>query len=279
MFAYRHLYHAGNFADVFKHMLLTQLICVLQKKEKPIFVLDTHAGVGRYDLSHPWAQKNKEYEFGVSRLFGSTNYPIEVSKYMDFLKEENPSGSLAFYPGSPIIISKLLRMQDRAFCVEANKNDFEVLGEVVAGNRRVTTTLGDGFSSLQSMLPPKERRGLIFMDPAFDQKGEYDRIVSSFATGLRRFATGVYVAWFPLSNEFPVRDFYQKLTALSVKRTISFELDIDDKKFVGQMRSCGLVILNCPYLFEESVYPALRWLCGVFSQQGLATFKTRFLVD
>ena len=149
MFAYRHLYHAGNFADVFKHILLTQLISIIQKKEKPIFVLDTHAGVGRYDLSHPWVQKNKEYEFGVSRLFGSTDYPIEVSKYMDFLKEENPSGSLAFYPGSPIIISKLLRMQDRAFCVEANKNDFEVLGEVVAGNRRVTAKLGDGFNSLQ----------------------------------------------------------------------------------------------------------------------------------
>jgi 23S rRNA (adenine2030-N6)-methyltransferase len=170
-------------------------------------------------------------------------------------------------------------MQDRAFCIEANKNDFGVLGEVVAGNRRITAKLGDGFNSLQSMLPPRERRGLIFMDPAFDQKGEYDRIVSSFAAGLRKFATGVYVAWFPLSDQFPVRDFYQKLTALSVKRTISFELDIDDENFIGQMRSCGLVILNCPYLFQESAYLALRWLCGVFSRRGSATFKTRFLVD
>jgi 23S rRNA (adenine2030-N6)-methyltransferase len=265
MFAYRHHFHAGNFADVFKHALLSQLILSLQKKDRPIVYVDTHAGIGHYDLAHPWAAKNKEYILGAGRIFGCVDYPPDIGPYIDILSQNNEGESLSKYPGSPVIARHLLRKQDRLVLNEFNSSDAEQLRRLTKNWSRTEIRREDGFRLTKSVLPPKERRGLIFIDPSYDRKGEFERIASTVEMGLKRFATGVYAIWYPVMSESVTQDLIQRVkTSYGDKSLLRSEIYLSQALFPGLMSACGLLIVNPPYQFESVANTIGRWLLDKF---------------
>jgi 23S rRNA (adenine2030-N6)-methyltransferase len=267
MLAYRHLFHAGNFADVFKHSLLTQLVLALEQKDKPFFVLDTHAGTGLYDLTHAWAQKNAEYKDGIALLWGHKDVPNALVPYLEAVRAENGHGTLRFYPGSPRIVRRLLRPNDRMVVIELNRKDCEELEALFRGDRQVIVRLMDGYQALRAFLPPKERRGLVFIDSSFDRAQEFKRLSEGLAEAHRRFATGVYGLWYPLMEPTAMRAFERGVVATGIRKILQLELSVMPDDWGGKMRGCGLLVVNPPFGFEEVARPILDWLWPVLSRE------------
>src|SRR5688572_450000 len=207
MLSYRHLFHAGNFADVFKHALLARLLIALGGKGKPFCYLDTHAGTGRYDLSHEWAWKRREFENGISKLWERKDIPAALAPYMDIVRAENPKGRLRYYPGSPLIAIQLRRPGDRVVLTELNKSDFAELETHIARAHHVAAHCMDGYQALKAFLPPAEKRGLVLLDSSFDRPREFQRIVKALKEAHLRWATGTYAIWYPLMERAAMRDF------------------------------------------------------------------------
>src|SRR5512134_849256 len=186
MLAYRHLFHAGNFADVFKHALLTRLLIALQRKDKPFCYLDTHAGIGRYDLKHPWAEKLAEHRDGIDRLWGR-EVPADLEAYLEAVQAENRKGHLRFYPGSPRIARRFLRAGDRMELNELNRDDCSALSRLFKGDAQAHVHCMDGYQALKAFLPPRERRGLVLVDSSFDRAHEFERLVEGLQLACRRW--------------------------------------------------------------------------------------------
>ncbi|MDA1331297.1 MAG: 23S rRNA (adenine(2030)-N(6))-methyltransferase RlmJ [Proteobacteria bacterium] len=268
MFAYRHYFHAGNFADVFKHALLSQLIISLQKKDRPIVYVDTHAGLGRYDLMHSWAAKNKEFNKGVSQVFGSADYPAAMEPYLRILNLNNKNGLLRWYPGSPVIARSLLQASDRLVLNEFNASDAEQLRGLVRGWPKTSVRSENGFSLTKSVLPPAERRGLIFIDPSYDRPAEFDRIASSLEVGLKKFSTGVFAVWYPVMNDEVTYQFIRKLKTRGHKSILRAEICLSKTKFSASMNACGVLIFNPPFQFEAIVDMIGYWLLQRLDSSG-----------
>lgn len=279
MLAYRHLFHAGNFADVFKHSLLTQLVLVLEKKDKPFFVLDTHAGTGLYDLMHAWAQKNAEYKDGIALLLERDDVPNRLVPYLEAVRAENGHGTLRYYPGSPRIVRRLLRPNDRMVLIELNRPDCEELDALFRGDRQVLVRLMDGYQALRAFLPPKERRGLIFIDSSFDRAQEFRRLTEGLVEAHRRFATGVYALWYPLMEPAAMRAFERDVTATGIRRILQLELSVMPDEWVGNLRGCGLLVVNPPFGYEEIARSMLDWLWPVLSKDRDGGHTVRWLVE
>ena len=273
MLAYRHLFHAGNFADVFKHALLAQLVLGLAKKDKPFFCLDTHAGIGHYDLTHEWARKNAEYKSGISLVWARKDAP-----YLDAVRAENPDKKLNFYPGSPRIVRGLLRAHDRLALSELNKRDFEVLDKLFANDRQVQVRLLDGYQALKAFLPPPERRGLVFVDSSFDRAQEFKRLSDGFAEAHRKFATGVYALWYPLMDPIAMNAFERRVAATGIRKILQLELSVRNIGISGSVRGCGMLVVNPPFDFETAAKKILAWLWPVLAQDGEGEQRARWLV-
>jgi len=267
MLAYRHLFHAGNFADVFKHALLTRLVLALEKKDKPFFVLDTHAGIGRYDLTHEWALKNAEFRDGIARVWGRKDVPDEFIPYFEAVRGENAGTALRFYPGSPRIVRRLLRPVDRMALVELNRKDCENLAGLFGGDPQVKVHLMDGYQSLKAFLPPKERRGLVFIDSSFDRAREFDRLTDALVEAHRRFATGVYALWYPLMEPLAMRAFERGVVASGIRKILQLEISVLPDNWSGGMRGCGMLVVNPPFGFEQEARSMLKWLQPVLSRE------------
>lgn len=276
MLSYRHLFHAGNFADVFKHALLTHLLVALNKKDKPYFYLDTHGGIGRYDLSKPWAQKAREYESGIKKLWGRDDAPAALKPYMDIVRAENPDGHVRFYPGSPLIARRLIRPIDRIAATELNKTDCAELQSLFARDRRVTVNLMDAYQSLKAHLPPKERRGLVLIDSSFDRSREFARIAAAVHDAHERWATGIYAIWYPLMGAGVTRGFERELLATGIRKVLQFELKIlpDDASTIP---GCGMIIINPPWKFDTEMRTLLRWLWAALTANGAGGVKVEWL--
>ena len=277
MLAYRHHFHAGNFADVFKHALLARLLVALTKKDKPFCYLDTHAGIGRYDLAHRWAQKNREFEQGIGRLWARRDAPALLEPYLDAVRAENPDGTLGVYPGSPLIAQRLLRAGDRMILCELNKRDHDALRKYLVRERRSGVNLIDGFQAVKAHLPPRERRGLVLMDPSFDRKGEYQRVVDALGEAHRRFATGVCAFWYPLMQPAALRQFERTLREAGVPRILQLELWVHPADWTASLRGCGMLVVNPPFGFEGEAREMLPWLVGVLGSQGVGGHRIRAL--
>ena len=277
MLAYRHHFHAGNFADVFKHALLARLLVALAKKEKPFCYLDTHAGIGRYDLAHRWAQKNREYEGGIGRLWARRDMPALLAPYLDAVRTENPDGSLRVYPGSPAIAQRLLRSGDRMVLCELNPRDKEALRARFARERRAGVHLLDGFQAVKAFLPPQERRGLMLMDPSFDRKGEYARVAEALAEAHRRFATGVFAFWYPLMEPAALRAFERAVRDSGVPRILQLELWVHPADWTADLRGCGMLVVNPPFGFDAEAREILPWLLEVLAAPGSGGQRVRAL--
>jgi len=267
MLAYRHLFHAGNFADVFKHALLTRLVLALEKKDKPFFVLDTHAGIGRYDLTHEWALKNAEFRDGIARVWGRKDVPDEFIPYFEAVRGENAGTALRFYPGSPRIVRRLLRPVDRMALVELNRKDCENLAGLFGGDPQVKVHLMDGYQSLKAFLPPKERRGLVFIDSSFDRAREFDRLTDALVEAHRRFATGVYALWYPLMEPLAMRAFERGVVASGIRKILQLEISVLPDNWSRGMRGCGMLVVNPPFGFEQEARSMLKWLQPVLSRE------------
>jgi len=278
MLAYRHLFHAGNFADVFKHAMLTRLLIALGGKDKPYCYLDTHAGIGRYDLTHAWAQKAREYENGIGRLWPRRDIPPALAPYIEAVKEQNTGRKLRFYPGSPLIAKRLVRPIDRIVLTELNKTDFAALKALFVRDKQVGAHLLDGYQGLKAFLPPKERRGLVLIDSSFDRAREFERITIALGETHARWATGVYAVWYPLMAPAAMRNFERDVKNLGIRRILKFELTIAERDVDATIPGCGMLIVNPPWRFEDEARPLLRWLWRALSEKGAGGASVNWLV-
>ncbi|MGQ0618772.1 MAG: 23S rRNA (adenine(2030)-N(6))-methyltransferase RlmJ [Panacagrimonas sp.] len=255
---YRHHYHAGNFADVFKHVLLLGLLQNLSRKDKPWCYLDTHAGAGHYSLGSNPASTTQEWRDGVGRLLDAPSPPKLVADYLALIAGER---SHLLYPGSPAIAAAVARPGDRRVCCERVA---EVAEELHRNARGAEIHVRDGYEA-HSLLPPKEKRGLVLVDPAFEARDEFDRMHRFLEDALERFANGVYALWFPLKNRHQAERFLRRATRDRSRPHLSATLDTDAPG-EGQMRACGMLILNAPFGFDVQAREALNWLAPKLGQ-------------
>lgn len=287
---YRHHYHAGNFADVMKHALLLELVHALQKKEKGYLYLDTHAGRGRYDLaaaaSGDTHARRPEWPDGIGRFVRRTDLPVALVNYVALVKKADggteagdiASPSLGFYPGSPWFAQQLARPQDRIALVEKQPDEFLALACEFRDAARVSVHEMDGYVALRAMLPPPERRALVLIDPPFEAANEFAQIAEALGGALRRFPTGVYAVWYPLTVRARVEEFFEAVVALRPPPTLAAELLIAGEDTVMKMKGCGLLIINPPWQFEREAEALLTWLAPALAQGPGGAARVTWLV-
>lgn len=273
---YRHIYHAGNFADVLKHAVLARLIVYLQQKDKAFRIIDTHAGIGLYDLSSVEAQKTGEWRDGIGRLIDA-DLPDDartlLAPYLDAVRALNPDGGLTLYPGSPKLSRLLMREQDRLSAMELHPEDCQTLKTVFAGDYQVRVTELDGWLSLGAHLPPKEKRGLVLVDPPFEIEGEYERLVDGLAKAYRRFPGGVYCLWYPIKKGAPIAAFHDALRQTGIPKILAAELAVRSERETTGLTGSGLIIVNPPYTLTAELSTVLPVLRSLLAQDGTASAR------
>lgn len=277
---YRHAYHAGNFSDVVKHAALALLIEALKRKDKPFFVLDTHAGTGRYDLASAEALKTNEAESGIMRLWAAPRVPAELDAYVSAVAALNGGreGKLRWYPGSPRLINALLRPRDRLTAVELHPDDAAKLAAEFRRERQVRVERMDGYTALKSLLPPDERRGLAVVDPPFEATDEFERLVKGLRQGYRRWATGIFALWYPVKDTGAVAAFRNSVAATGIRRILAAELWVERPGDPETLTGCGLLVVNPPWTFKESIEAALPFLAKVLARAPGAGWRAEWLV-
>jgi 23S rRNA (adenine2030-N6)-methyltransferase len=270
---YRHHYHAGNFADVLKHALLIGLLDALGAKDKPWFFLDTHAGAGRYDLRHAAAETTAEWRQGIGRLLQAPTPPAALKRYLELACDT------AAYPGSPVIAAKLARPGDRLVMVEkiadvADTLEFQLRHAAPRANWTVLRR--DGYESAAASLPPPEKRGLVLIDPPFEALSEFDDIGEFLQIAQTRFLQGHYLVWYPVKKRFETDRFMRRIAKASPKPVLDFRFD-NGAPSEGQMHVCGVVVLNPPWKFEETMKPALDAIARNLSQGAKCSIETRWI--
>ncbi len=252
---YRHAFHAGNFADCVKHALLVALMRGLLAKEKPLAVLDTHAGIGAYDLSAPEPQRTGEWRDGIGRVIGS-----EDPALADYLARVREAGYPALYPGSPALLRALLRPADRLLLCELHPEDHATLRARFRRDPQVAVHRRDAYEALAALTPFPERRGLVLIDPPFEQEGEFERLSAGIATLRHRFRAAVVAAWYPVKHRAPVRAFHTALRDAAVPDCLACELTLREPTDPTRLNGCGLLVANAPFGFEEAARSILAAL-------------------
>ena len=250
---YRHIYHAGNFADVMKHALLLRLIAALQRKDKPFLLLDTHAGIGSYDLAAEQAEKTGEWRDGIGRLLDDP--PLDLAAYVTKVQE------LGLYPGSPRLAAGCLRAMDRLIACELHPEDAATLRRTMRGQPNVAVHERDGYEAIGAFLPPPEKRALILIDPPFERADEFATAGTALLAGWKKFPSGLFALWYPIKHRAPVRAFFESLKLTPLRDVLCVEFlrrpDTDPTRLNG----CGLLIVNPPYGFAREAELILQ-ACG-----------------
>lgn len=274
MLSYRHAFHAGNHADVLKHLVLVQILKHLNLKDKAWWYVDTHAGAGVYDLDSAYARKNAEHDGGIGRLWGRTDLPQSVADYVDVVRGLNRDGRLRLYPGSPWIASRLMRPQDRLRLFELHPKDVGLLRSSLAElGRQVRIEAADGFEGLKAVLPPPPRRGLTLIDPAYEVKTDYRQVVSALKAGLERFATGIYAVWYPQLPRHEARELPERLKRLPVACWLNVTLSVSAPSDGAHgMYGSGLFLANPPWPLADTLRSVLPWLTRVLGQDDSASY-------
>jgi 23S rRNA (adenine2030-N6)-methyltransferase len=288
MLSYRHAFHAGNHADVLKHVVTIQLLQYLGQKDAPYTYIDTHAGAGVYALDSAYAAKNAEYETGISQLWGRADLPGPLADYVKLIKEMNPSGKLRYYPGSPYCAEKIMREQDRLRLFELHPSDSKILEEnfrkleahaAAQGQRpsvrgkRVLIQRGDGFLGLKALLPPPSRRGLVLIDPPYEDKGDYRSVKVTLEDALKRFATGCYAVWYPVLQRMESRQLPDKLKRLPANGWLNVTLAIGMPSPDGfGLHSSGMFVINPPWTLEPMLRDLMPYLVKLLGRDAGAAF-------
>ena len=274
---YRHAYHAGNFADVVKHAVLARILAHLKEKPAPFRVIDTHAGAGLYDLSGPEAGRTGEWREGIAKLVAADLAPearVLLAPYLEAVVAFNPAG-LKVYPGSPVLLQHWLRPQDRLIACEREPNAAHALMARLRADRRAKSVSIDGYRALNAYVPPKERRGLVLVDPPFEQADEFDTLAQALAGAHRKWPTGIYALWYPIKDDRP-QAFSRRLTRLGLPRTLQAELILPSRE---GLRGSGLILVNPPWRLPDELAVLLPALFGVLAgiAPRLASTPVRWL--
>jgi 23S rRNA (adenine2030-N6)-methyltransferase len=263
---YRHAYHAGNFADVVKHAVLARLVEYLKLKDKAFRVVDTHAGRGMYDLSAEEARKTGEWKQGIGRVLQhgfDGQAAALLAPYLDAVRAANPDGGLKRYPGSPWIVRQLLRKQDRLSAVELHPAEIEELKALFSGDFQTRAIELDGWLALGAHLPPKEKRGLVIIDPPFEQESEFDRLVDGVKGAHRRWPGGTYTLWYPVKDREAVADLRKRLAEAGIPKVIDIRFELRTPSLEPRLDGCGLAVVNPPYTLEAELAVMLPALLAV----------------
>ena len=270
---YQHAFHAGNFADVHKHVVLTRILDHLRQKPAAFRVIDTHAGSGCYDLLGPQAGRSGEWRDGIGRLLGASlshagkTDPAQalLAPYLDLVAALNPGGSVRFYPGSPLIAKALLRRQDRLIACELEPGAAAALKTALHERARVKALAIDGWVALFANIPPKERRGLIVIDPPYEENVEFARLSDALAQAHRKWPTGVYLSWYPIKAREGPDALARRLRRLAVPKILRCELLIAPPRADGGLAGSGLIIVNPPFPLERELRVILAALARLFA--------------
>ncbi|AWW54895.1 23S rRNA (adenine(2030)-N(6))-methyltransferase RlmJ [Pasteurella multocida] len=274
----RHSFHAGNHADVLKHLVLMLIIENLQQKEKGFYYLDTHAGVGRYRLFSEEAEKTAEFEQGIARLWQRDDLPEEVARYIKLIKQVNYGGkALRYYAGSPLIAAKMLRSQDRALLTELHPSDYPLLRNNFKEFDNVTTKRYNGFQQLKATLPPKERRGLVLIDPPYELKEDYDLVVNAIEEGYKRFATGIYAIWYPVVLRQQTKRILKGLEKTGIRKILQIELAVRPDSDQRGMTASGMIVINPPWTLTQQMQNILPYLTNVLVPEGTGSWTVKWI--
>lgn len=259
---YRHAFHAGNFADVMKHALLVRILVYLQRKETPLRVIDTHAGIGLYDLTGDEAERTGEWVDGIGRLDEAFAPDVEdiLAPYRKVVADVRARHGEAIYPGSPGILREVLRRQDRGVFVELHPADHAVLNEAFNAVANLKVMHLDGWTALHALIPPKERRGLVLIDPPYEKPNELERLGAELLAAMEKWPTGVYAGWYPIKALEPVDAVAARLHAESPRPGLRLELLVDDPSDASRLNGSGLFVINPPWSLREEaeiLLPAL----------------------
>jgi 23S rRNA (adenine2030-N6)-methyltransferase len=261
---YRHAYHAGNFADVMKHTALIVIVDYLKKKDKPFRAIDTHAGRGLYDLAGHEAVRTKEARTGIARLKGLADMPEALKRYVEVV--ESFGGET--YPGSPMILEKTLRLEDRLTAIEKQPEEYEALAAALRPYANATAVQADGYTRLSAILPPAERRGLVLIDPPYEALDEFAVVAATFAAAWTRFATGVYLIWFPIKRLVDADILAGEIRNRGVGKLLLLTLDVGRAPDTpaDRLSQCGLIAVNPPFGFAETMAETLGFLAQHLAQ-------------
>ncbi|MFT0851316.1 23S rRNA (adenine(2030)-N(6))-methyltransferase RlmJ [Achromobacter sp. F4_2707] len=294
MFSYRHAFHAGNHADVLKHAILVHVLDHFNRKDNPYWVIDTHAGAGIYDLEGKWSsarpsqnpttdsleapkERRPEYLDGVMRLHTADHPPELITRYLEALEAFNAPDELRYYPGSPWLTMEAMRDRDRLRLFELHPSEVDVLAQNLSHHargrsRQVVLEQADGFAGIKALLPPPTRRGMVLIDPSYENKNDYKYTLSAVQEGLKRFATGTFIVWYPLVQRREVQNLTRALerldtvwvhAALQVKRPASDGFGL---------HGSGMFVVNPPWTLHDSLAQALPWLAKTLGQDQRAGF-------
>ena len=268
---YRHAYHAGNFADVMKHAALARIVEYLKQKDKAFRVIDTHAGLGVYDLSSAEAQKTGEWRGGIGRLLEATlpaGAQALLAPYLDAVRAADSGGGMRRYPGSPAIVRPLLRPQDRLTAIELHPADAAALKARFAGDFQTRVIELDGWLALGAHLPPKEKRGLVLVDPPFEAEGEFGRLEEGLKKAWRRWPGGIYALWYPIKDRKAVEAFRRELAGAGIPKILDLSLEVRAPSAEPRFDGSGLVVVNPPYPLEAEMRTLLPVLAEVVGETG-----------
>ncbi|MDE2174084.1 MAG: 23S rRNA (adenine(2030)-N(6))-methyltransferase RlmJ [Betaproteobacteria bacterium] len=274
MLAYRHAFHAGNHADVLKHLVLVQVLRHMNRKEKPYWVIDTHAGAGGYPLHEASAQKNAEYAEGIERLWNRKDAPEAVQDYLAQIRAFNTGGPLLYYPGSPAIAHQIMRPQDKLRLFELHPTDHRVLDATFGAQPGVQVRCADGFVALKSLLPPQDRRAVVLLDPSYELKTDYAALRNTVSDALQRFAVGTYAVWYPVLQRRESHLLPQQLRRIAGQADwldVRMQVREPDASGFGLLGS-GMFLINPPWTLHATLREVLPWLTGVLGQFNGAHF-------
>ena len=286
MFSYRHAFHAGNHADVLKHTVLLQLLDYLNQKETAYTVVDTHAGAGVYTLDGEFAAKSQESDSGIAKLWDRKDLPPAVAHYVKLIKSMNPSGKMRFYPGSPFCAEKTMRQQDRLRLFEMHSTEIKILEEncrkveahaAAQGQRstvrgkRIMVHRADGFAGMRALLPPPSRRGLILIDPSYEDKDDYRKVKVAIEDALTRFPTGTYAVWYPVLGRLESQQLPERLKRIAGDNWLNVTLSVSGPAAEGLHHS-GMFIINPPWTLHTTLKETMPWLVQALAVDSGAHF-------
>lgn len=260
---YRHAYHAGNFADVLKHTVLTRCLVHLKEKPAPFRVIDTHAGIGLYDLGGDAARRTGEAQTGIAKLEAAVcpaDVAVLLEPYFEALEKTRAHHGALAYPGSPAIVEALLRGEDRLIANELHPDDFETLRENFSFDGRVKTLSLDAATALNSSIPPKERRGLVLIDPPYEKRDEFSALVDMIVRAHRKWSTGIYAIWYPVKSKAETAWFFGELRKTAIPKILRIEQTISEVREGGALTSSGLIVINPPWRLSDEMKKLLPWL-------------------
>lgn len=272
---YRHAYHAGSFADAFKHITLIALIKAFLRKESPFCYLETQAGTGSYDLTSKAALATKEFKTGVAKIRARSNPPELVQNYLQIIEKMNHGSDLKIYPGSPYFVKQLLRPQDRMILSELHPDECQVLKRFFPHDKQVAIHCQDGYLSLKAFLPPKEKRGLVLIDPAYEKADEFEQLTKILPEAVKRWETGTFALWYPIKSRTATDRFLKTITEKISRPTLITELSVYPEDNAQQLNGSGMLIVNPPWQLDEELKNVLPWVWEALSvnKQGQYSIK------